>query len=111
MQTKGGREKQREGNRGAALGKLPPHLLVHDVTDAAVSCRLGPQSRISSPPSLWTFISALFVSACIPMFYLCFSLSTYCSPVGNCALAQRKLSHGHAHGKSAVVHVALFKRL
>lgn len=74
MQTEGGREKQREGNHGAALGKLPPHLLVHDVTDAAVSCRLGPQSRTSSPPSLWTFISALFVSACIPMFYLCFSL-------------------------------------
>lgn len=74
MQTEGGREKQREGNRGAALGKLPPHLLVHDVTDTAVSCRLGPQSRTSLPPSLWTIISALFVSVCIPMFYLCFSL-------------------------------------
>ncbi len=83
----GGREKQREGNRGAVLGKLPPHLLLHDVTDAAVSCRLGPQSRTSSPCSLWTFIPALFVSACVPMFYLCFSLFSS----GNLCFATKKM--------------------
>lgn len=86
MQTEGGREKQREGK----LGKLPPHLLVHDVSDAAVSCRLGPQSRTSSPRSLWTFNSVLFVSACVLPFYLSLSLNTWLSS-GNLSFGTKEM--------------------
>ncbi|CAM4532462.1 unnamed protein product [Leuciscus chuanchicus] len=98
MQTEGGREKQREGK----LGKLPPHLLVHDVSDAAVSCRLGPQSRTSSPRSLWTFNSVLFVSACVLPFYLSLSLNTLLSS-GNLSFAKLHSCHGPNSGKGAGV--------
>lgn len=39
-----------EGWSAAALGKLPPHLLVHDVCAAAVSCHFGPQSSGAEVP-------------------------------------------------------------
>lgn len=34
----------------AAFGKLPPHLLAHDVSAAAVSCHFGPQSSEAEVP-------------------------------------------------------------
>lgn len=38
------KKRVKEGLSVAALGKLPPHLLVHVVCAAAVSCHFGPQS-------------------------------------------------------------------
>lgn len=41
---------RKQGLSVAAFGKLPPHLLVHDVCAAAVSCHFGPQSSGAEVP-------------------------------------------------------------
>lgn len=43
-------ESKKEELSVAALGKLPPHLLVHDVGAAAISCHFGPQSSGAEVP-------------------------------------------------------------
>lgn len=67
---------RKHGLSVATLGKLPPHLLIHDVCVAAVSCHFGQQSSGAEVSSASMPSGLLF----IPRKLVCLSTALRMSP-------------------------------
>lgn len=87
------------------FGKLPPHLLAHDVSAAAVSCHFGPQSSEAevapgSPLSLLLCSKTWFSLHCSKMhstllFCAWPRMAHFCFPLFLCILFGRRLKCFH----------------